>query len=694
MGLLAPVFSSAEAPLSSGSLPPVVTLSDTEQAWLKAHPVVRFGVSEGFAPFNFRSDSGEFQGIAVDYLRLFVAKTGIQMRIDTIAPWGTLMKLVEDRAIDGVLIGARSSARDRIMTFTREYYVAPWVLVTRADEPAFNLRLDNLGSRRVSVLIGSPNHDRLVSDSTVHVVGARTVEEIWQGVSSGDADVGLSNIVAAEYYIAHGGIENLKISGILDEKLHMGAGIRKDWPELVAILNRAIGSITPSEAETIRARWLASRLGEERVRWSQVRRWFLALGLFFAAFLVAAFLWNLRLQREIDDRKRAEEALRLEKAFADRLFDVPRDTVCLFDPATGRPLRWNKRSTEVSGYSDEELAGMAGFHQLHPPEDLPKARDAVARVLAGGEAVVQMELIAKTGERIPFEYSVNVVRSLDGKPLILTVGRDISERLQAIQERERRLAAEEVARIEAENAVKARDEFILVAAHDLKTPLAALRITVEGLQGRPELTAEATARGIEMVARQTQRMIRLVNGLMDIARIKSGRFDLHRIPADLVEVFRSVLRRMEPAIENAGSKVEIEGEEYLPALVDTDRMEQVFENLLSNAMKFAGKRPIEALAARSGGSARITIRDHGPGIPPGGEDRIFEIYDRGGGESHVGGLGIGLFVCRRIVDLHGGSITARNAADGGAVFMVEIPAGEDPGGRPDGRAGTGTRFTE
>ncbi len=134
---------------------------------------------------------------------------------------------------------------------------------------------------------------------------------------------------------------------------------------------------------------------------------------------------------DITERKRAAEALRREKTFTDRLLNAPRDTVFLFEPATGKPIRWNQHFAEVSGYDDEEIAGMKAPDDFYDEQDLKKAREALAKIFAEGQGVVELSLVTKQGTHVPFEYAATVVETEDGKALLLSIGRDITERKRA-----------------------------------------------------------------------------------------------------------------------------------------------------------------------------------------------------------------------------------------------------------------------
>ncbi|HZH18409.1 MAG TPA: MASE1 domain-containing protein [Archangium sp.] len=229
-------------------------------------------------------------------------------------------------------------------------------------------------------------------------------------------------------------------------------------------------------------------------------------------------------------------------------------------------------------------------------------------------------------------------------------------------------------------AVRARDEFLSVASHELKTPLTALTLQVEVLerqlcQGRMvSLSMEDAGKLLDRVHRQTVRLNRLIEALLDISRIATGRLELERMSVDLTDLTRELLERYQPELERNGCPaVLVAGDAGVQGLWDRLRLEQVFTNLLTNAMKFGAGHPIEVSVRRVDGHGELRVKDQGIGISPESQARIFERFERAVSSREFGGMGLGLFISRRIVQEHGGDIRVESAVGKGSTFVVQLP---------------------
>jgi PAS domain S-box-containing protein len=229
----------------------------------------------------------------------------------------------------------------------------------------------------------------------------------------------------------------------------------------------------------------------------------------------------------------------------------------------------------------------------------------------------------------------------------------------------------------AEQAVLARDEFVAIATHELRTPLSALNLQLVALQravdaGQPP-TPERLKYSLVTAQRQTERLEQLVNHLLDVTRISTGRLELERAEVDLSAMAHWLLTRMEEKLLEAGVVVELHTDGPLVARVDRMRVEQVVTNLLSNAMKYAPGLPVELYVEREERAAVLSVKDHGPGISPEAQARIFERYERASGRHSRHSLGLGLYVARQIARAHGGELTVESTPGQGSRFTLRLP---------------------
>lgn len=231
---------------------------------------------------------------------------------------------------------------------------------------------------------------------------------------------------------------------------------------------------------------------------------------------------------------------------------------------------------------------------------------------------------------------------------------------------------------QAQAAVQVRDEFLGVAAHELRTPLTSLTLQLQLLRrtlarGAPPEPAKLE-HGVATAERQTARLSQLVDSLLDISRLTGGRLVLHPEALDLAEVVREVAQRFEAESLANGVALRVDAPEPVPGRWDRLRLEQVLTNLLSNALKYGRGAPVDVHVRREGeGGARLEVHDRGIGISPEDVGRIFGRFERAVSSRHYGGLGLGLFITRQLVEALGGHITVDSVPQQGSTFTVTLP---------------------
>ncbi|PTL75267.1 MASE1 domain-containing protein [Vitiosangium sp. GDMCC 1.1324] len=233
---------------------------------------------------------------------------------------------------------------------------------------------------------------------------------------------------------------------------------------------------------------------------------------------------------------------------------------------------------------------------------------------------------------------------------------------------------------EANEAIHVRDEFLAIAAHELRTPLTALKLHLQSLTRLMVRLSQATellAR-LQLVARQVHRLSQLVERLLDVGRINTGRLRLEREAVDLSELIHREKELLAGDLARAGCPLSVRLHSSITGWWDRYRLQQALTILLSNAMKFGARQPIELEVDETGERARITVRDHGIGMTSEAMERIFGRFERAVSSREYGGLGLGLFIAREIAEAHGGSLHAASTPGKGTTFTLELPASHLP----------------
>jgi signal transduction histidine kinase len=228
---------------------------------------------------------------------------------------------------------------------------------------------------------------------------------------------------------------------------------------------------------------------------------------------------------------------------------------------------------------------------------------------------------------------------------------------------------ERTARTAAEDEVRTRDDFLGLASHELRTPVTSLHLAIQALKRGP---ANAAAM-LGMAEAQARKLTELVGELVDVAEIRLGRVVVAPGDADLAVIVRDVVEARSVQAAQARCEVTVAGEESLVGFWDRTHLAHVVANLLNNALKFGAGAPVEITLARVGGTARLVVHDHGIGIPHGRLPFVFDVFERSVPTSRYGGLGLGLFVARALVQAHGGSIHVESQVGVGSTFTVDLP---------------------
>jgi two-component system, LuxR family, sensor kinase FixL len=353
------------------------------------------------------------------------------------------------------------------------------------------------------------------------------------------------------------------------------------------------------------------------------------------------------------------------------LLDSVPDAMLIADQRTGQIVHANVVAQELFGYGADELVGRpveflipTRFREMHLVHR--GAYQAAPRTRPMGLGLSLFGL-TRAGREFPVEISLSVMHA-EGADFTVAAVRDLTER-KRIEERARLYQ-------QAQADLRARDEFLSIASHELRTPVAALQLQLQILQrtaGRsPEGLPAALLHRVEGLERQTRRISLLVNELLDVSRIRLGRMALNVEKSDLAQVIREAVEPLLEEVARAGSTLSIEVQP-VPGCWDRLRIGQVVTNLVANAIKFGEGRPIAVSVNADDDRARLVVEDHGIGIAPEDQSRLFGRFERAVPSGNYGGLGLGLFISREIVEAHGGSIALQSSLGNGTTVLVELP---------------------
>lgn len=396
------------------------------------------------------------------------------------------------------------------------------------------------------------------------------------------------------------------------------------------------------------------------------------------------------------EREQAASLAARELSFSQAMMESMPGILYFYDEK-GRFLRWNRNFEAVSGYSGDEVARMHPL-DFFATDDRALVEQRIGAALQAGEASVEAEFLSRDGSRTPYFFTGRGV-DFDGSRCLVGVGIDIAERKQAenalrelndtLEQRvvERTVQLEEAV-VRAEAADRIKSAFLATMSHELRTPLnSIIGFTGIILQELAGPLNEEQNRQLKMIQGSARHLLELINDVLDLSKIEAGQLEVRVEPFDLGEAVDRVVASIMPLAEKKGLRLIVRAEPPLPDMVgDRRRVEQILINLLNNAIKFTDSgevklvvEPIDDYFSPADqercNAVCMRVRDTGVGIRKEDLSRLFLPFsqlDSGLTRQHEG-TGLGLMICRRLVDLMGGEITARSEWTAGSEFSVVLP---------------------
>ncbi len=399
-----------------------------------------------------------------------------------------------------------------------------------------------------------------------------------------------------------------------------------------------------------------------------------------------------KVTRDLTERKEAEEKLRQSEERSRRMFEGIKDYAMIMLDPEGHIVSWNEGARRIKGYEPSEVIGKY-FSIFYPESDIQmgKCEYELREAKLTGRFEDEGWRVRKDGTKFWANVLITAIRD-DNKNIIgfSKLTRDITDKKRSddllkmahanlerrVEERTRQLTETNE---KLQKAIYIRDEFLSIASHELRTPLTPLKLQIQGLAhtlrrgGLTDLSIEKVKKVTESCDKSITRLSLLIDNLLDVSRINMGKLNLNYEKTDLVALTSDIIDRHRQEITVSGSKVNFSFEHEVIGNFDRLRLEQVISNLLTNSLKYGMRRPISISISDDTHHATITIQDKGIGISQKDFERIFLRFERATSDMKIGGLGLGLYITKQIVEAHGGNISVRSEVGEGSTFTVKIP---------------------
>jgi PAS domain S-box-containing protein len=375
--------------------------------------------------------------------------------------------------------------------------------------------------------------------------------------------------------------------------------------------------------------------------------------------------------RDITPRTAAEKQLRESQARKTAIVESALDAVITID-AQGKIVEFNPAAVTMFGYTETEAVGQPMHELIIPVRLRRKHQEGFAHYLATGEGPIigkRIEMPAVRSDGTEFNVELTVTRvALPGSPIFTGYIRDITA-LKEAQEEQHRLTTQ------LEAAVRAREDFLAVASHDLRNPVNAIQLQVTSVLRHCQregvsLEKEWLCTRIGRASSQVSRLTRLLDNLMDVSRLTGGSLPLERENVDVSSVVHAIVDHLRDEIGQREVRLQV-----TPVRGEWDRvrLEQIVTNLVSNAIKYGAGKPIDISVDADTDTARLSVTDYGVGIDAKNQSRLFQRFERGVSGRQYGGFGLGLWITREIVEAMGGRISVESKVGKGSTFSVELP---------------------
>lgn len=646
-----------------------IELSAEEQAWILQHPHVLVA-SQPYPPHVFKDKEGRWVGLNIDLLNRIARMTGLHFVHKQSASTAQTLQLLESGQAQMNTTLTDSEDRRLFLNFSHAFGGAAWVFVVRPEDR----RLGSLKQMSGEVLALPARHTlesyirRNYPDIRVRSVA--NYEEARALVKRGEALATIQNEIQVQALdLAYEGLRagrSVEGTWSADE-----FAVRKDQPELLSILNKALEALPVAELSAIRLKWLGSTPVPMPV-WQRVPAWVYWAICTALLFGLLSLAWSSRLKRQIQQRLQAEQLLNDQLAFKRALFDGMPNPVFVRD-LEGRLITCNKSYEQQLGTRLEQIQGRKLIElDLLPAATARQLHNEIMQLLAGEQSVfADRQVETRNGSIHAYQWTVPFYSAQGQLQGLLGGWIDISER--------KRLENQLVqARQAADQANAAKSAFLSTMSHEIRTPMTAIIGLLELEKEQARVRGAPFSEALRVAYQSAQELVSLMGDSLDLAKIEAGYMQLAPQATALRPFFESIRQLFEASARSRGVQLQLVFSEEAGGryLFDPLRLRQVMHNLLSNALKFTSEGRVRITVERQDAPTglRISVADTGAGISPEQQEKLFTPFVQANRtiSQAYGGTGLGLSICRQLIELMGGRIHLHSALGAGTVVTLEL----------------------
>ncbi|MBK5408899.1 transporter substrate-binding domain-containing protein [Pseudomonas sp. TH34] len=650
-----------------------VVLSAQEQRWIARHPVVRMVINDDLAPAAFFDANGNFNGITADLLNIITLRTGLQFQVARTGSFNNLQQALRTGEADLTML-IPTAERETFLRFTHSFATSSFAVVTANSGAKFD-GLQSLDGKRLAIANGQAVIPLLREKyPQIELITPATTLDSLSMVANGSADAAMMSLSIARYYTIRLYDNRLQIAGITSgNSATTNFAMRRSDTELQSILNKVILSIPPDEMNSITNRWRpnSAMSGQTWRDYRQVIAEIVAVALLIvASILVKVFL----LRREVRKRQAVEQVLSDQLQFLQTLSDAMPRPIYVRD-REGRMLSCARSYEHALNLSLKDVLGKTALEMPGQYfEAAPEFHRDYLNAMERGEPLQRRCEIILGNKKIWIDHWIQPFRDSGGTIRGVICGwLDITEQYALIEELR-------TAKNSADDASRAKTQFLATMSHEIRTPMNAMIGTLElalkradrGLVDRPS---------IEIAHASAKNLLELIADILDIVRIESGRLSLSPRRSNLRHLVESVVRVFDGLARQKGLELILDLDPSINSdvLIDPMRFKQVLSNLLGNAIKFTNTGFVKVHISGEHIDActlalEMQVEDSGIGISEDDQLKLFQPFAQVNQDpmNGRGGTGLGLVICRSLCEMMGGALYLSSTPGTGTRIDIDL----------------------